>query len=261
MEFSLIITTYNSPHYLNLVLRSVELQTIIPNEIIIADDGSLPDTRLTINEFIKKSTLNIIHSWQEDSGFRVARSRNKAIKKSNYEYIILIDGDTILHKFFLQDHVKNAKPGLLLQGGRVLLDKAKSETVLTTQKFKFSFFTFGLKNRFNSLHSNLLSRLVSKNKNHLRGIKTCNMSFFKSDFISVNGFNNEFVGWGREDSEFVIRLMNNGVIRKTLRFNAIQFHLWHKKSDKKSLPQNDLLLNLAQEKKLKWCNKGFDELI
>jgi len=261
MNFSLIITTYNSPEYLNLVLKSVELQTIIPNEVIIADDGSLSDTRLTINKFNKKSSLNIIHSWQEDNGFRVARSRNKAIKKSNYEYIILIDGDTILHKFFLQDHISNAKPGILLQGGRVLLEKAKSEKVLSTHKINFSFFTFGLMNRFNSLHSNLLSRIFSINKNHLRGIKTCNMSFFKSDFINVNGFNNEFVGWGREDSEFVIRLMNNGVIRKTLRFNALQYHLWHKKSNKKSLPQNDLLLNFTREKKLTWCDKGFDELI
>ena len=85
------------------------------------------------------------------------------------------------------------------------------------------------------------------------------MSFFKKDFYNVNGFNIEFEGWGREDSEFIVRLMNNGINRKTIKFNAIQYHLWHKTSNKKSLPKNDLLLNNAVFQKLKWCEKGINK--
>ncbi|MDA8905290.1 glycosyltransferase family 2 protein [Candidatus Thioglobus sp.] len=261
MNFSLIITTYNSPNALLLVLKSIEFQLILPNEVIIADDGSLPLTSKVINDFKKKSPLNILHSWHEDRGFRVAKSRNKAIAKSNFEYIILIDGDTILHPSFSKDHLKNSEPGFFIQGKRVLLTKNKTKKTLKSHNLNFSFFSSGLKNRINSFHSNALSNIFSVKNNHLRGIKTCNMSFFKQDFLDVNGFNNEFEGWGREDSEFIVRLMNKGANRKTLRFNAVQYHLWHQHSDVVSLPQNERLLLNAIEQKLIWCDKGVNKIL
>ncbi len=61
--------------------------------------------------FQTTSSLNIIHSWQPDNGFRAAKSRNKAIAKSREEYIVLIDGDMILHSEFVQDHINNAETG------------------------------------------------------------------------------------------------------------------------------------------------------
>ena len=97
MRVSLIITTYNRPESLILVLNSIENQTIVPQEVIIADDGSTVETKEIIVKFQKDSDLNIIHSWQEDNGFRAAKSRNKAIAKSSGDYIIFIDGDIILH--------------------------------------------------------------------------------------------------------------------------------------------------------------------
>ena len=97
MRVSLIVTTYNRPDALKLLLMSINSQSVPPNEIIIADDGSKNSTKKCIDEFKKKSSLQVIHSWQEDKGFRVAKSRNKAIAKSKCEYIILIDGDVILH--------------------------------------------------------------------------------------------------------------------------------------------------------------------
>ena len=90
MRLTLVITTYNWPESLELVLKSVENQTIIPDEVIIADDGSAFETQEFINWFQQDSELNIIHSWQEDIGFRAAKSRNKAIFKSTGDYIILI---------------------------------------------------------------------------------------------------------------------------------------------------------------------------
>ena len=87
------------------------------------------------------------------------------------------------------------------------------------------------------------------------------MSFFKKDFISVNGFNNEFKGWGREDSEFVVRLLNKGINRKTLKFSAIQYHLWHDESDRKDLVVNDKLLQKAVTENLDWCDQGIDKFL
>ena len=88
MKLTLIITTYNWPAALLLVLKSVENQSIKPDELIIADDGSRDETKNLINKLKKDSNINIIHSWQEDIGFRAAKSRNKAILKSSGDYIV-----------------------------------------------------------------------------------------------------------------------------------------------------------------------------
>ena len=261
MHVSLIITTYNRPDALLLVLRSIELQILTPHEVIIADDGSGDDTKDTILAFQKTSDLNIIHSWQEDNGFRAAKSRNKAIAKSSSDYIILIDGDMILHPEFIKDHINNAEPSYFIQGTRVLLTENATKDALRDMNINFSFFSQGIQNRKNTIHSNFLSKLFSKKKNYLRGIKTCNMSFFKKDCINVNGFNNDFEGWGKEDSEFIVRLLNSGINRKNLRFNAVQLHLWHNENTRASLKQNDAIFKNAIDNKTKWCDNGIQRYL
>ena len=261
MRLSLIITTYNWPESLELVLKSIERQTIPPGEIIIADDGSTSDTKTLVSRFQQDSELNIIYSWQEDEGFRVSKSRNKAIAKSNTDYIVLIDGDMILHPRFIEDHINNAKLGYFIQGSRVFLTPKKTKQVLDKQKINFSFFSIGFRNRKNAFYSTTLSTLMSRNKNFLGGIKSCNLAFFKQDCIDINGFNNDFKGWGREDSEFVVRLLNNGIRRKSLHFNAIQYHLWHAENKNKFINKNDAILQQALFDRLKWCDNGIDRYL
>jgi glycosyltransferase involved in cell wall biosynthesis len=260
MNLSLIITTFNWPQSLELTLKSIANQSFIPNEIIIADDGSNDNTLNLIKSFQSNSTLNIIHSWQEDKGFRAARSRNKAISQSSGEYIIFIDGDMILHPEFIKDHVRNSESGHFIQGSRVLLTKSKSENTILNHKINFSFLSNGLRNRKNAIHSNLLSKFFVKNNNNLKGIKSCNFSLFKKDCLNVNGFNNEIEGWGREDSEFAARLINNGIKRKNIHFNAIQFHLWHTEVVRLSLERNSNLLEQAINSDLKRCKNGLNSL-
>jgi glycosyltransferase involved in cell wall biosynthesis len=261
MQASLIITTYNRPDALHKVLHSVMKQTRLPDEIIIADDGSNESTKSCISEFKKFSNLRVIHSWQSNNGFRVSRSRNKAIAKAISEYIILIDGDMILHKRFIENHIYHSQTGFFLQGSRVLLDKNLSKKTLQNKKVKLSFFSKGLSNRLNSIYLGFFSKIFIKKGNKLKGIKTCNMSFFKIDCIEVNGFNNDFEGWGREDSEFVVRLFNKGINRKNIYFNIIQYHLWHPTSPKTSLKKNDEILDETINKKLAWCNNGINIFI
>ena len=261
MLVSLIITTYNRHDALLLVLQSVERQSTLPLNVIIADDGSNNYTKQVIKNFQVSSRLKIIHSWQKDKGFRASRSRNKAIALSNSDYIILIDGDMILHPEFVKDHIKNAKIGCFIQGSRVLLTKNATKNAFKRISMNFSLFSYGIKNRKNVIHSNFLSNFFLKNKSSLIGIKTCNMSFFKEDCVNINGFNNDFEGWGREDSEFAVRLLNSGIIRHNLRFNAIQFHLWHIENTRLSLIQNDVILNSSINNNSKWCNNGIDKYI
>ena len=141
MNCSLIICTYNWPEALNLVLSSVEAQSVLPNEIIIADDGSGESTLRVIEQASNNISVPIIHSWQEDDGCRIPHSRNRAIAKSNYEYIIMVDGDTVLHEDFIRDHKRFAQVGLYIQGSRVLLQSKYSSNLIKKSLFiKPSFF-------------------------------------------------------------------------------------------------------------------------
>ena len=171
MTCSLVITTYNWPEALKLVLKSILIQSELPEEVIIADDGSKDDTKKLIESFQSFFPVPLIHSWQEDDGFRAAASRNKAISKVNSEYIVLIDGDMILHKDFIKDHKKNALSGYFIQGGRVLLSKNNTSSL--------SFFSAKLENRKNTIHCSLLSLIFSTKKTLLKALKLVICHFLK----------------------------------------------------------------------------------
>lgn len=260
MKTSLIITTYNWKEALAAVLESVKKQTVLPNEVIIADDGSREDTANLIKEYQQIFPVPLIHSWIEDKGFRAALSRNKALAIAQGDYLIIIDGDIVLPVSFIDDHIKNAKKGRFIQGGRVLFNEQRSNIFLSNGILP-NIFEKGLKNRKNIIHSKILSRLFSRISNTDKSTRSCNMSFWKEDVIAVNGFNNDFIGWGREDSEFVIRLLNSGLNRMYLKFMGVGYHIYHPENSKNSLVENDLILETTIKSKLTRCINGIDKFI
>ena len=231
----------------------------LPDEIIVADDGSKRDTGELIRKIAGESPVEVLHLWQEDKGFRPGWIRNKSIARCKGEYIILIDGDVILHNKFLVDHKNLAKRNMFTQGSRVLLTQPKTVQVLREQKIGFTPFESGLNNRHNAIYSLTLARILSGKRQSLKGVRSCNFAFWKSDGISVNGFNEDFVGWGREDSEFAARLMHNGVGRQNIKFRGIMYHLYHPMQSRNSLPENDKLLENTIMNKLTWCSNGIDK--
>lgn len=258
MKVSLIATTYNWPEALELCLLSALNQKRLPDEIIVADDGSSEETRKLVEKIASFSVVPIIHSWQEDKGFRASRSRNKAIRRTSSDYIIMIDGDVILDAHFIQDHIESAKPDSFIQGSRVFLKESKTKEIIETGDTTFFFFSSGIENRKNCVRSKFLAKIFSKNGNYLEGIRACNTSFWKKDAISVNGFNEDFHGWGREDSEFACRLMNRGINRLNLKFMAVAYHLFHPICNRDNLHLNDSMLEKAAKTKLSWCKNGLN---
>jgi len=261
MKVSLIITTYNWKEALELSLLSSLQQTIQPIEIVVADDGSMPDTGKMIAGIAAQAPFPVIHSWQENEGFRLSASRNKAIAKTNGEYIVLIDGDIIMEKHFIADHIHFAQPGCFVQGTRVLIKEELSEKILARKKMPETVCKKGVENKKNCLRSPLLSRLVSFKNRRMNGVRTCNFAFWRNDALAVNGFNEDFIGWGREDSEFTARLLNYGLMRRSVKFNALAYHLYHPRHDRSHLPENDRLLREAIEQKKVWCEKGVNAYI
>lgn len=260
MKTSLIITTYNWKEALAAVLESVLRQTVLPSEVIIADDGSSADTAALITSYQQRFPVPLIHSWQEDSGFRAAMSRNKAIAKASGELIIIADGDMVLSKNFIADYQRVIKPGWFIQGGRVKTNPQAAATILK-HKHTPGFFSSGLSNRKNAISNQLLAKLFSREKNEIIKTRSCNMAFWRADLLRVNGFNNSFVGWGREDSELAVRLLNAGVRRLYLKFAAVAFHLYHNEQPRAALPENDRLLQLAITEKLTRCDDGLARFI
>lgn len=234
---ALVIATYNWPDALELCLKSVLHQSVYPDEVIVADDGSGIETREVINRFSKRSTIKLLHIWHEDQGFRLAAIRNKAIAASSMKYIIQIDGDIIMHPKFIQDHLSFANQKTLLQGSRVLLGKHLSSALFKAKKTVISIAAPDIKRRENGIRIPPLSRyLLNRYKNrHPRYFaRGANMSFWKMDFITINGYNEEFEGWGHEDSEFTLRFLKNGGKKMVIKFAAIAYHLFHPETASKA---------------------------
>ena len=180
---TLVAPTYNWPEALELLLLSVLNQTILPNEVIIADDGSLSETKKLIESFQEKFPIPLIHIWHEDSGNQKPKIMNKAIAKSKYEYVIEIDGDIIMNKNFIKDHLSFAKKGFYLFGSRVNIQEKNLKNIFNKKRIEFNFFSKGIKKRFRTLHIPVfmkLAKIVNQRSSKLRG---CNMSFWRSDFI------------------------------------------------------------------------------
>ncbi|MBX9206305.1 glycosyltransferase [Campylobacter jejuni] len=256
---ALIITTYNQKERLALVLDSVKNLEPLPDEVLIADDGSREDTAKLIQAYQKDFPCKLEHIWQEDEGFRAAASRNKAINASNSEYIILIDGDMILEKNFIGDHLNFASLKTILQGSRTILNKNESKELLSKNDFSLAFDKKGFKNQRNIFLAKCvykfskLTKKFFKKSQLVKGSKTCNMSFYKSDFEAIEGFNEKFIGWGREDSEFVARFLFNDGVFKRLKFNALAYHIYHEENSKNMLEINhQIYLETIKNKKITW---------
>lgn len=258
---SLVTPTYNWPEALELLLISILNQTVLPNEVIIADDGSGDDTRNLIELYKSKFPVPLIHVWHEDVKNRKPRIMNKAIAKAQYDYIIEIDGDIIMNKHFVEDHLNNSQKGFYLFGSRVNIQQSFLPALFSKKIVHFNFFSKGIKKRGRTLRIPFLmkfAKIAHQRSSKLRG---CNMSFWREDFININGFNESLVGWGIDDSEMIERLHNLGVKGKRLKFAGIAYHIYHKEQSKSHIEINNIIEREAIEKKLTFIKKGINQYL
>ena len=233
---ALVITTYNKPELLELVLETAIRQKVAPHEIIVADDGSKEETERVVRKAAKESTVTIKHVWQEDQGFRLNRSRNNAIAVAESEYITLIDGDCFVREWFIHDHLYFARPGRFVLGTRAHIKKSAQARILQTRNTKVNFFTRGTTKKFVFIRSLALARLLSGYQDTLTfdssmwrwdGAFGANLAFFRDDALRVNGFNELWSQYGADDLEFCARLERSGVRRFKVRHYAANFHFKH----------------------------------
>lgn len=260
---SLVVSTYNWPGALTLCLKSIEQQTVLPIEVIIADDGSVESTENVVKAFKIAYPVPIIHVWQADEGFQLSRIRNKAIAAATGEYIIQIDGDLILNRHFIQDHLSFCRKETFVTGSRVMLSEKLSKKLIDQQSIKIPVVDPGVSSRFNGFRNKILRNYMADRYriNDIYFMRGCNMAFWREDLIRVNGYNEEFSGWGREDNEIAIRLINVGLRKRVVKFGAVAYHLYHPHNSRVNLDINDKLLQEAVAGKKRYCQIGLDQYL
>lgn len=259
---SIMVSTYNWPEALERCIQTILSQTRLPDEILIADDGSKEETKLLIEKLKIQSSVPIVHIWHPDEGFRLSVIRNKAIEAAKSEYIIQIDGDILLDPHFISDHLSLVEKNHFLCGSRVWVDQNQSKELLEQKgSIKVDRSKFPMSFILNSLRSKVLSKFLADRykKNQPAILRGCNMSFWKEDLLAVNGYNESIQGWGSEDSEMAFRLMNKGVKKRFLKFAAVAYHLYHKENNKDNLSKNDQILKSTIDEKKIWTDYGIQK--
>ena len=258
---SLVASTYNWPKALELLLTSALHQTYLPDEVIIADDGSTKETKFLIEKFQKNFPVPLVHIWHEDDGNRKSVIMNKAIAKAKYEYVIEIDGDIILHKNFIEDHLQFAEKQQYLYGSRVTIKSSFLPELWQKKQTVFHFFSSGISKRGRTLHFPFLTKFIKPIVYRSSKFRGCNVSFWREDFIKINGYNEAFKGWGMEDSEMIQRLHNIGIVAKRLKFAGIAFHIYHKEQSKDRVSFNAGIEKETTEKKITFTEKGIAQYL
>ena len=243
---SVVVTTYNREDALDAVLRSLAAQTDRNFEVLVADDGSSPATAALIAQWKPRIGLPLFHVWHEDRGFRAAEIRNRAILKSSGELVVFLDGDCLVRPDFVAVHRKLAEPGWFVTGNRVLLTPELTTTILNerleAEHWSFSRWLVerheGGLNRLAPLVYLPLGRLRKMRPEKWQDARSCNLAVWRSDLDRVDGFDASFSGWGKEDSDLLVRLLHAGVRRKDGAFATGVIHLWHPDADRSQLSAN-----------------------
>lgn len=255
MKVSLIVAVYKDIEALSLIVASLKTQTYKNFELIVAEDNNGDEMR----EFVTTiKDIEVIHTTQEDIGIRKSRSQNNAILASTGEYIIFIDGDCIPYSTFIENHALLAKQGQVLAGRRVNLGPKYSKKI-RAGKMK----TLELERKYiqklpslwrDCLEGHMEAGIYLKPNSIIfqkwvfpktPSIVGCNFSCFKTDLITINGFDESYGETSLpDDTDIEWRLRALGLQTRSCKFTANQFHLYHSRSSRDysgSQYENDML--------------------
>jgi glycosyltransferase involved in cell wall biosynthesis len=257
-RISLVVTTYEWSAALACVLESIERQSRVPDEVIVADDGSGRSTAELLDAWRGRLPGRLRHVWQPNEGFRAARVRNLGLAVATGDYVILLDGDMVLHPEFIADHAAAARPGRWVQGVRPRLSRSATDALLDGGTPDLRWWQPGLEHRWHAVRAAWLSRIHSKRGPRLASIRSCNQGYWRADLVRANGFDERFVGWGPEDKELAARLEHAGVECLYLKHRAIAFHLWHPTRAPGGTNPNDRWLQETLATRATRCEFGLD---
>jgi glycosyltransferase involved in cell wall biosynthesis len=246
-RISVVITSYNREDALDAALRALARQTDRDFDVVVADDGSGPQTAALVEAWKARLGVPLAHVWHEDRGFRAGEIRNRALLASRGDYVVFLDGDCLARPDFIATHRRLAEPGWFVTGNRLLLSQALTAAVLrdriAPELWRLPHWIGQRKrggiNRVAPALRLPLGPLRKLRPRLWRAARSCNVAVWRADLDRVDGFDARFSGWGREDSDLFVRLLNAGLRRKDGLFATGVLHLWHPEADRSLLPEND----------------------
>lgn len=236
VKISVITTIYNRPEHLRLLAAALAVQTRPPDELIVADDGSDTATVAAIDRLRSASSIPITVVRQEKDGFRAAAARNLAIRAATGDYLLFLDCDIVPLPDAVAVHVQHALPRRLLCGNRALLDEGTTQALFAQtpaptptdwERVWTAADHTQRKEAARLFHHHAALRRWHLARPHKPKLLSCHFSLFREDAERVNGFDENFVGWGYEDDDFGRRLYRNGVQPRSVIDDARALHLWH----------------------------------
>ena len=248
---SVIVTTYEREDALDAVLRSLSRQGDRGFEVVAADDGSGPGTAALVERWQPRLGVPLSHVWHQHRDFRAGEIRNRALLASRGDYCVFLDGDCLARGDFIATHRRFAEPGWFVTGNRALMSPELTRAILrdglpaedwTLANWLGQRRSGGL-NRLPPVLQLPLGPLRKLRPRAWEGARSCNLAVWRSDLDRVDGFDSAFSGWGREDSDLLVRLLHAGVRRKDGSFATGVLHLWHPRADRAALTENDKRLD------------------
>lgn len=230
---SIIITVYNRAHLLKRAFISLLNQSMLPDELIISDDGSSEDIVSTIEEFKNDFSFPVIYTRQEDKGFRLARTRNNGIRASSGDYIIFLDQDLIYTENFIETLIRSRRINHFCTTYPVRLSKEQSENVLMEMIEKNDYDAIITRKQREKIRKQYrkdkfyyyVKKLgIRKRGPKLRG-GACGIN--RADLIKVNGYDEQYVGWGYEDDDVARRLYTSDTLGINVARDEFPIHLYH----------------------------------
>lgn len=268
---AVIISVYKDLEALKLIINSLQSQTRVPNEIIIAEDAQHSE----IKEYLDSLTYdNVIHLSHKDIGWRKEKILNDAIRITHSEYLIFIDGDCIPYKNFVNAQLELSEKNTALCGRRSepgpLFSKKLRNGEMNVQEYQKKYLLNYTKliqddtrhideGMVFSPHS-IIFKLIHKFGRKNSHIVGCNWSCYKEDILKINGFDEDFIlPTTGEDTDIERRMRHFGIKMKSCRNAAAVVHLYHKSIFDKSISSQTEAL-METKKDIFVCINGIKKL-
>lgn len=230
-EISVVVSTYQRPGHLRRCLQSLAAQQGVDGkfEVIVVDDGSQDETAEMVAQFRRDASFPVKFSTHPHEGFQLARCRNSGIRTSTAPYLLFTDGDCIFPANHLRRHLDARRPGLVRAGDCIRLDEATSARVDAASIRSGEFLRWVAPASRKALRRLRLKSLGYQIVRHANRPKLVgwNMAVWRDQLERINGFDEQFRGWGCEDDDLASRLRRSGARIATALGYTCGYHLWH----------------------------------
>jgi glycosyltransferase involved in cell wall biosynthesis len=233
-DIAVLVSTFERPQHLRRVLASIAAQQGVTGkfEVVVTDDGSRDQTPRFVQQFAATVDFPVRFTTHRHDGFQLARCRNEGVAASTAPYLLFLDGDCIIPPNHLQIHLARRRPQHAMAGYYLRLNRADTER-LTEDDVRAGRYRNVIRWRqhwrmaWRHVQAEFYSLIRDPQRPKLFG---GNIGIARTDYERVNGYDENFQGWGCEDDDLRLRLRTAGVRVASIAWWTQTYHQWHPKT-------------------------------